>query len=315
MGDFGEAKSARLLKIYARLQNGQLVQKTALAQEFGVTTRSIQRDIESLRCFLAEQMLEQDIAYDHHQKGYRLSDAQPIGLTNGEILAVCKILLDSRSLRSDEMMPILDKLVECCVPEANIQAVKRLLANEKHHYTAPRHGVSVLDLLWELGQAVEKHQVIEIDYLKLQATEPTTRTIEPVGLLFSEYYFYVVGFLQHVNRQTDFENPDDLFPTIYRVDRIHGLRVLPEHFIPAYAKRFQEGEFRKRVQFMYGGKLQTIKFQYNGPSVEAVLDRLPTAEILARQNGTYTISAEVFGKGIQMWLRSQGDYVSMIEMY
>ena len=64
---------------------------------------------------------------------------------------------------------------------------------------------------------------------------------------------------------------------------------------------------------MYGGKLQKIKFWYKGPSVEAVLDRLPTAEILQRDGKGYLISAEVFGKGIDMWLRSQGDMVETVK--
>ena len=43
--------------------------------------------------------------------------------------------------------------------------------------------------------------------------------------------------------------------------------------------------------------------------MEAILDRLPTAKILEEEDGVYTLSAEVFGKGIDMWLRSQGDSV------
>lgn len=76
-----------------------------------------------------------------------------------------------------------------------------------------------------------------------------------------------------------------------------------------YRSRFEEGEFRKRVQFMYGGKLEKIRFRYTGPSLEAVLDHLPTAEVVAQDESGWTISAEVFGKGIEMWLRSQGEYV------
>lgn len=81
------------------------------------------------------------------------------------------------------------------------------------------------------------------------------------------------------------------------------------YFSVPYTNRFSEGKFRKRVQFMYGGKLQQVHFSYCGPSVEAVLDRLPTAEIISEQDGVYEIRAEVFGKGIEMWLRSQGDYI------
>ena len=300
------AKSARLLAIYARLLSGEGLNRVALAGEYGVAVRSIQRDIESLRCFLAEQRLPQDVVYDRRERAYKLVNSVPKGLSNSEILAVCKILLESRSMRRDEMMPILDKLIDCCVPEESKRAVTELIANEKHHYVEPHHGKHILDGLWEIGQAVKHRQVMEITYERMKEPRLVSRRVQPVGLMFSEYYFYLTAFLED---RTDFENPDDLFPTIYRLDRIKSFQVLNEHFVVPYRGRFEEGEFRKRVQFMYGGKLQTVKFVYTGPSIESVLDRLPTAEILEEHDGAYTVQAEVFGKGIEMWLRSQGDYI------
>ena len=95
---------------------------------------------------------------------YKLVKRQPKELSNSEILAVCKILLDSRSMRKDEMLPILDKLVDCCVPANNRRAVNTLLSNEKFHYIEPHHGKPILDTLWELGQAVQTQEVIEIAY-------------------------------------------------------------------------------------------------------------------------------------------------------
>lgn len=72
---------------------------------------------------------------------------------------------------------------------------------------------------------------------------------------------------------------------------------------------------RKRIQFMYGGKLQRIRFLYTGPSLEAVLDRLPTARVTgSAPNGAGSwIESEVFGTGIDMWIRSQGEYISHVE--
>ena len=64
---------------------------------------------------------------------------------------------------------------------------------------------------------------------------------------------------------------------------------------------------------MYGGKLQKVQFRYTGPDVDAIMDRLPTARIMSEEDGAYIISAEVFGTGINMWLRSQGDYVELIQ--
>ena len=303
-----EAKSARLLAIYARLLSGEALNRVALAGEYGVTVRSVQRDIESLRCFLAEQHLAQDVIYDRRERAYRLVNSMLKGLSNSEILAVCKILLESRSMRRDEMMPILDKLIDCCVPEESKRAVTELIANEKHHYVEPHHGKHILEGLWEIGQAVKNRQVMEITYERMKEPRLVIRRVQPVGIMFSEYYFYLTAFLED---KADFEEPGDLFPTIYRLDRIRGFQVLNEHFSVPYRDRFEEGEFRKRVQFMYGGKLQTVKFVYTGPSIESVLDRLPTAEILEERDGAYTVQAEVFGKGIEMWLRSQGDFVDI----
>ncbi len=305
-----DAKSSRLLVIYSRLVNGEMISKAELSAQYHVSERSIQRDMEALRCFIANQSLAQDIIYDYKQRGYRLVNMLPKGLSNSEILAVCKILLESRSMRRDEMLPILDKLIDCAVPKESRRAVMELIANEKHHYIEPHHGKSILNGLWEIGQAIKQHQYMEIEYERMKGPQCVRRRIQPVGLMFSEYYFYLTAFLED---KTDFENPDDLFPTIYWVDRIRSFQVMEEHFRVPYAKRFEEGEFRERVQFMYGGKLEQLKFRYTGPSLEAVLDRLPTAEIISTDNEGWTIRAEVFGKGIDMWLRSQGAYVQMAE--
>lgn len=309
MEQISEVKSARMLAIYARFLSGQVLEKRALALEYGVTERSIQRDMESLRCFLAEQQLSQDIVYDRKAKGYRLTNCVPKGLTNSEILAVCKILLESRSMRKDEMLPILDKLIDCAVPESSQKAVRSLIANEELHYIEPHHGQHILDGLWEIGQAIKNHCVMEIEYERMKEPKLVRRRVQPVGIMFSEYYFYLTALLEH---KETFENPDDLFPTIYRIDRIRSFEVLDEHFQVPYTGRFEEGEFRKRIQFMYGGKLERIKFRYTGPSVEAVLDRLPTAKIISQDEKGWVIEAEVFGKGIEMWLRSQGENVRVV---
>ncbi len=140
-----------------------------------------------------------------------------------------------------------------------------------------------------------------------------TRRLKPVAIMFSEYYFYLTAFLDDADEsRKDFDVINDAFPTIYRIDRIKKLTTLDEQFSIPYSSRFEEGEFRKRVQFMYGGKLQRVRFRYTGPDIDAILDRLPTAVITDEDDEGYTVSAEVFGKGIDMWLRSQGDYISIL---
>ena len=64
---------------------------------------------------------------------------------------------------------------------------------------------------------------------------------------------------------------------------------------------------------MWPGKLRVVRFEFSGPSVQAVLDKLPTAKIIERMGGNkYLIEAETYGDGIKMWLLSQGAWVKVV---
>ena len=64
---------------------------------------------------------------------------------------------------------------------------------------------------------------------------------------------------------------------------------------------------------MYGGKLRTLRLKCTRQSLEAVLDRLPTAEVVKEtEDGEFVVQAEVFGDGVEMWLNGQGENVVKI---
>ena len=308
---------SRVLQIYAKLSDGYVVRKAEEALKYGVNERSIQRDIDHIRAFLDEDSertgVVNTIIYDRIAKGYRLETLFQIRLQNSEVLALCKILLDSRAFTKAEMVEMLDKLISCCVPKVNQKRVKELIQNEEFHYVEPRHKTKFIDTMWDLGQAISESRYIEIDYYRTRDKKVIKRKLQPLGIMFSEYYFYLTAFIDNEDVRKGFSVINDPFPTIYRIDRIRSLKVLDERFSIPYSSRFEEGKFRKRIQFMYGGKLQKVKFKYTGPDVDAILDRLPTAQILGEEDGAYIISAEVFGTGINMWLRSQGDYIEIIQ--
>lgn len=312
-------KMKRVLGIYSKLMREEIVYKAEEAQRYGVSERSIQRDIDEIRSFLAEEGVKDgmhdDVVYDGVLKGYRLERIYRTRLSNSEILAVCKILLDSRAFTKGEMESMLEKMVKCCVPKDDRKMVERMIENEKFHYIEPRHKTVFLDTMWQLAQAIYESRYIVIRYRRLKGQECVERRLIPAAIMFSEYYFYLTAFIDNEEVRQHFDIINDSFPTIYRIDRILSFKVLDERArMPLYKDRFQEGEFRKRVQFMFGGKLQRVKFKYVGMSVEAVLDRLPTAKIVDDKDGVYTITAEVFGKGLEMWLRSQGDNIEILEI-
>ncbi len=315
-------KIERVLGIYTKLLNGVLVNKADEAQNYNCNERSIQRDIDDIRNYMDLQGINEgrinSVVYDRQAKGYRLEQIYKLKLTNSEILAICKILLDSRAFTKKEMENILAKLIDSCVPEDNQQLVKEMISNEEFHYIQPRHGSVFIDKMWDISQAIHNHNYIEIRYQGIQGSSVKTRKLKPLAVMFSEYYFYMAAFIDDEKIRENFNVINDSFPTIYRIDRIRSLQILDEKYHIPYSDRFEEGEFRKRIQFMYGGKLRRVKFKYSGYSVEAILDRLPTAKILDEEphedgkRTVYTISAEVFGDGIDMWLRSQGEDICLV---
>lgn len=310
-------KIQRVLGIYTKLMGGALVNKAEEANDYGVNERSIQRDIDDIRTFLDLQVgqdgIVNSVMYDRKEKGYRLEKIYKLKFTNPEILAICKILLDSRAFTKAEMTDMLGKLIESCVPKENQKLVTKLISNEAFRYVELQHKSVFIDKMWEIGQAISNSQYIEIDYCRNKDKEIVHRKLKPVAIMFSEYYFYLTAFIDDKDEaRKNFDVINDSFPTIYRIDRIKKCRVLQEKFHIPYKDRFEEGEFRKRIQFMYGGKLRTVKFHCSEENLESTLDRLPTARIISEEDGRYTISAEVFGNGIDMWLRSQGDRIDII---
>ncbi len=311
------SKNIRILDIYARLCEGRAINKAEDAKKFGVDARTIQRDIDDIRIFLDERQTGyspdgRSVVYDRISKGFIMAGSEGAMMSNSEILAVSKILLGSRAFTKKEINVILGKMIDGCVPLNNMKLVKELISNEQFHYVELGHKTYIQDKLWHIGIDIKEHNLIEIKYSRGEHTDETvTRVIEPMAILFSEYYFYLNAFIVEPDKAGKYVHKYD-YPAIFRIDRIKEYKELGEKFQVSYADRFEEGEFRKRIQFMYAGHLVKIQLKFYGENPEPVLDRLPTARIVEEKKHEFTISAEVYGKGILMWLLSQGKKVEVI---
>ena len=266
------SKNYRSIDMYIRLCEGKTINKSIEASRFDVDERSIQRDIDDIRAYLDEKSLEsgdnREIVYDRTKKGFILVGQEPSMMTNSEILAVSKILLDSRAFTKKELNTIIDKLVEGCVPLKNMKIVSDLIANEKFHYVELNRKEYIKDKLWEIGDSIHGHNIVSIKYARGTAPrESIKRIIEPLAILFSEYYFYLNAYIVEKDASGKYCHKYD-YPAVFRIDRIKGYTPLDETFSVPYANRFEEGEFRKRVQFMYPGNLQRISLKYINKKVK-----------------------------------------------
>ena len=71
------AKNARTLDMYERLREGKSICKAEEAEHFGVDERSIQRDIDDIRAFLAERQQYGDtrqVVFDRRKRDLSWKD-------------------------------------------------------------------------------------------------------------------------------------------------------------------------------------------------------------------------------------------------
>jgi len=299
------AKTFRLLNLYERLNRGETVNKKEFATAFDISEKSVQRDIDDLRVYLAECYENGDdvtVEYSYIKNGYYLVKKDKEFLTNEEILGIAKILLESRAYNKEELNGLIDKLLLQATPSARMN-IKEMILNEKYHYIPLKHNKPLLNAIWKLSENIYNKTIIEFDYVRKDGVA-SHKIVKPLSIMFSEYYFYLIAWMADDSKD---------FPTVFRIDRMTNVKSTGEKYSIPYKDRFEEGDFRKKVQFMYSGPLKTIRFEFTGQSLEAILDRIPAAEIVAQDEDKTTLKAECYGDGILMWLRTQGDNVKILD--
>lgn len=304
-------KAEALLYIYNKLIEGKIVRKQEVLDKFVINERTFYRYIQDIKKFIGRpdgELIGEEVLSDRSKGGYILKGKHERNFNEKEVLAIAKVLLESRGFVRTELKDMIDKLLESCISEDK-DNIKRIIGNEMINYVPPQHNKELLDKLWQISNAIKEQKILSIGYFKVGTDgklqeEVSKRSIYPLGLLFSEYYFYLIAFIEGKSYE---------YPAIYRVDRIKDLIATDKRYKVDYSKRFQDGEFRKLIQFMQTGELERVKFRFTGRSIEAVLDRLPNAKVIKEKQGEYIVEAKLFGKGIKMWLLSQGDSVEVID--
>lgn len=297
-----DIKVSRILTIYSRLIQGEVVNKKEMANYFNVNEKTIQRDIRDIKNYFYDNRETygiNNISYSRKLKGYIIEKKGEI-LRKEDILAITKILLESRAFSKEELNHLTTAILRQ-VNNNQRKCIKEIIGNELFNYVPLKHNKQLLQKIWQFSHIIRNKEITQIVYIKTDGSV-VERLIKPVAIIFSENYFYLIAYF------TDFDSP-----TIFRIDRIKEYQIIGEKFYIPNSERFEDGEFRKRIQFMYTGEILKIKFEFNSTSIEAVLDRLPTARVLKVIKGGYIVEAEVYGKGIMMWILSQGSKIRVIE--
>lgn len=296
-------KQDRLLEIFLRSLRGEALFVRKLADEYEVSTKSISRNVNELKAFLAdhrELVGNTELQYSNQDKCYHLYMDE--FLTNKELFSLVEVMIGARAFSKEELLVLTDKLKRFTT-SVDKHKMNELIRKELYHYSEVKHDCeSVQDTLWKLVNCITNKKEITIEYYRTDR-EWRTHRIRPISLMFTDYYFYLIAFIADDKKDK---------PLYFRVDRIKHITEHRKIYSLDHNQDFDEGLLRNRSLFMWPGKLRTIRFEFSGPSVQAVLDKLPTARVIERSDGKYILEADVYGDGIKMWLLSQGTWVKVI---
>ncbi len=243
MENHSEDKAKRILAIYTRLRQGKIVYKAAMSETYGVSQRTIQRDISDIQCFLQDQCMEtgsiQEIIFDKQTGGYLLQTKQSQQISEKSVLVVCRILLESRAMVKTELFPIIQSLITMCGDGVKASLVKNILQDGMNQYIEPEHGRKLVEQLWILEQAVKAQKYIEIRYEDWKSQNEAAQKLKPVRVMFSEFNFYLIAYILG-EKNVEKEGTS---PVIYRIDKIQECMVTEEHFRIPYERVINGGEF------------------------------------------------------------------------
>ncbi|MDF2589510.1 MAG: hypothetical protein K0S41_3351 [Anaerocolumna sp.] len=297
-------KEERLLEIFFRCIRGEKLYTKRLAEEYKVSTRSISRDIDVLKNFLVDHrdlVGYSELQYDYKNKCHKMIFDEL--LQSNELFAIIEVLIGSRAFATSDLLNIIQKMKRF-VTKADETILNEMIRKEVYQYCEIKHdSACIIDTIWKVENAIFSKNEITITYYKMDRSE-VHRRIRSQSILFSEYYFYLVAY-----QCTD----ENYIPIYYRIDRITNIIIHRDKFLIPSGKSFDEGDLKKKIQFMWPGKEIKVKFEFSGPSVQAILDRIPTARIIDEKGKVRVIEAVVYGEGIKMFLLSQGKWVKVLE--
>ncbi|AGX41901.1 helix-turn-helix transcriptional regulator [Clostridium saccharobutylicum] len=294
----------RILDLYNLINKETQFNKGVFAEDSGASERTVRRDIKCLNDYFKRNYenkgsigVYREINYCRKDNVYKVNLRGDCDFSESDIYAFTKVIIQSRAFTSKEIRRILSILASQ-VKDASV--IKEIIEKEELYYVEPQHKKDIIDLLWIMRKSIERCKQVEFDYTRADGKKKR-HVVNPIAIVFNEYYFYIVSEIEKGSSKIEIP---------FRVDRIKNYKETNKNSTYPYG-RFEEEKYRKKVQFMYTGDFKTIEFEFFGDSIEAVLDRLPTAEIIEKTDKCYKARAEIYGEGVKRWILSQKEFLKV----
>ena len=219
MNDNDTKRLSRLTAILTQLQTKRLITSRSLAEKFGVSVRTIYRDIKALEQAGVPILTEEGKGYSL-MEGYKIP---PIMFSENEanaLITVEKLVLkNSDSSLIKEYREAINK----------VKAVLKYVTKQKIELLSERIAISPAILqtntsnsLTLIQNALTDYKILNIEYLSESKKQKTERVIEPFALYYSLQESWTL--IAYCRLRKDYR--------MFRLDRILEIKQTELNFVP-----------------------------------------------------------------------------------
>lgn len=300
------SQAARLHDVIRILEARYGATVDELAEECGVTRRTIYRDLDAIRD--AGYPLDSEQEVDGHTlyrfvTGYKKSPPITFSLDELMTLYLCRGQLGflKGTPFEDDLEAIFGR-IRSSLPPRSVAHLERIAEAGAPKFQGVRDYSSKKSLLSDLRKALLFQQRIDVDYTPAKRTTETYR-FDPYQLLFFDGALYVGGYAhnRHANR-------------LFLVDRIESVAVLDERFeVP---EDFSIDDLTGSAFGLVDEKTLQIKVRFDADVAHLIRERLwhPSQQLVEEEGGSVTLTFTASGeKEILSWLYSYLPSVQVLE--
>lgn len=300
------SQAARLHNVIRILESRYGATVDELAEECGVTRRTVYRDLDAIRD--AGYPLISDPEADGRTlysfiTGYK--KLPPITFSLEELLTLYLCRGQLGFLAGTPFQDDLDAIfgrIHSSLPPRSVAHLERIAEAASPKFQGERGYAAKKDLLKELRRALLYQYRLDLSYTPARRPTETYR-FDPYTLLFYEGALYLGGYAHNRNALR-----------LFLVDRIEEVTVLNDRFeVP---EDFSAGDLTGSAFGLIDEDHQTIKVRFGAEIGHLIRERIwrPSQVLQEEENGALTLTFEASGeKEILAWLYSYLPHVEILE--
>lgn len=221
-------KIERLLAMTVMMLNRRKVTAPELSDYFGVTVRTIYRDVETLNASGIPV-----VSYQGYEGGFCIAENFKLSrqlLTFDDMVSLLSLLKGiNHTLNNRDVASVIEKIT-ALIPDNREEEYKKQSSSFMIDITPWGSSATHDSLISNLHSAVSESRVIHFSYISAQG-EGSTRTVEPHAMVLKSFTWYMIGFCR---LREEFR--------VFRLSRIRNLQLESTRFL---RRSFDPYEFFK----------------------------------------------------------------------